>query len=522
MPVISRNVAQSPHVLSTAQFGVRADARSVEDAAITSGTATLTSATASFGPGDVGKVVSVAGAGSAGATLASSITAVVNATTVTLAANASTTVSGKWMSYGTDDSDAITAWLTAVNSRGAGAVGYIHGLSMVTQGFVQNGGTRVYGAGWDYTSVAEPPQRGSGLIWAGSPTYGYQVGNLVAIEPGNTCPLLEDVAFFGYGLPTAVLKTHSARTRCDRVQVFWGRTYGAYLFGQNTRLYDSVVGQNLNGHCVIVANSDVKIGRCEIRQGGDSQVYVLDSESLMLHDTHLFTGSFGSLSGVPSGCINLLVESGGASRSGILAVNNTFDGTTGPHIKIRMTSAHRYGWVTVTGNNFYQVGGFPGGQFAVMEFDGVASSTIREVNFTGNTIWNRDTTTYTYMLENVGSATLAGITANSNAGGYFEALANFVPTNSKENSWFDAEANATRSSSPGGKQTFSGDGVTTAFTWSHLMGATTPSRINITPGSSAARGDFHVTATSTQITVTYATAPASGTNNVVLYWEAGI
>ena len=72
-----------------------------------------------------------------------------------------------------------------------------------------------------------------------------------------------------------------------------------------------------------------------------------------------------------------------------------------------------------------------------------------------------------------------------------------------------------------GTATFSGDGTTTQFTIAHGL-ATAPSKIQVTPGSSDAKGDFYVTGDSTYIYVNYATAPPTGTNNVVLYWFAEV
>lgn len=68
--------------------------RTVADAAITSGAAILTSATAAFTAADVGSAITVAGAGAAAATLTTTVLSYTNATTVVLAANAGTTVTG--------------------------------------------------------------------------------------------------------------------------------------------------------------------------------------------------------------------------------------------------------------------------------------------------------------------------------------------------------------------------------------------------------------------------------------------
>lgn len=72
-----------------------------------------------------------------------------------------------------------------------------------------------------------------------------------------------------------------------------------------------------------------------------------------------------------------------------------------------------------------------------------------------------------------------------------------------------------------GQAIFSGDGTTTQFTIAHgLVG--TPSKVVVTPCSADAAGSFYVTVDSTNIYVNYSTAPASGTNNICLYWEAEV
>lgn len=72
-----------------------------------------------------------------------------------------------------------------------------------------------------------------------------------------------------------------------------------------------------------------------------------------------------------------------------------------------------------------------------------------------------------------------------------------------------------------GTATFSGDGATTQFTIAHGL-VSTPSNVQITPMSSDASGSFYVTVDATNIYVHYITAPASGTNNVVLSWYAEV
>jgi parallel beta-helix repeat protein len=72
-----------------------------------------------------------------------------------------------------------------------------------------------------------------------------------------------------------------------------------------------------------------------------------------------------------------------------------------------------------------------------------------------------------------------------------------------------------------GTATFSGNGSTTTFNIPHGL-ASTPKMAVVTAGSNGAKGDFYVTYDATNIIVTYATAPPTGTNNVVLNWYAEV
>jgi hypothetical protein len=73
-----------------------------------------------------------------------------------------------------------------------------------------------------------------------------------------------------------------------------------------------------------------------------------------------------------------------------------------------------------------------------------------------------------------------------------------------------------------GKYQISGDGHTTTFNIAHGC-STTPTSAQVMPGHADARADHHISAIDgTNITVTFASAPPSGTNNIVLYWRAWV
>lgn len=95
-------------------YGAKGNGKVIGDAVMTSGVATLTSASANFTSGDVGKAIMVNGAAGASATpLITTIATFTNSTTVQLAASATANLSGGAAIYGTDDTAAINAAVSA-------------------------------------------------------------------------------------------------------------------------------------------------------------------------------------------------------------------------------------------------------------------------------------------------------------------------------------------------------------------------------------------------------------------------
>jgi len=72
-----------------------------------------------------------------------------------------------------------------------------------------------------------------------------------------------------------------------------------------------------------------------------------------------------------------------------------------------------------------------------------------------------------------------------------------------------------------GVATFSGDGVTTSFSWAHGL-VSTPNVVLVTPKSADAAITHSVSADATNITIKFTSAPAAGTDNVVLEWYAEV
>jgi hypothetical protein len=72
-----------------------------------------------------------------------------------------------------------------------------------------------------------------------------------------------------------------------------------------------------------------------------------------------------------------------------------------------------------------------------------------------------------------------------------------------------------------GDDSQSGDGSATSFTIAHGL-STTPTYVDVTPSTEDAIADHYVTADGTNITINYAAAPPSGTDNLGWWWEAEV
>jgi hypothetical protein len=159
--------------------------RTVADGAITIGTRVLTSATANFTAGDIGKTIAVTGAG-AGNALSGRIDTVDSSTQVkldtaasTTVTGASTTIAGAGVTYGTNDAPAIQAALDAAVAAGAsgGRVIIDGAMTLIATGLtcngypfvdgVDNGGVVIEGVGVRSTKV-------------------YAIGSITAFTLGGT------------------------------------------------------------------------------------------------------------------------------------------------------------------------------------------------------------------------------------------------------------------------------------------------------------------------------------------------
>lgn len=159
-------------------YGAKGDTKTVTDGSISSGSNQLHSTIASFTSDDAGKIAFVAGAGSAGKTLETSILSV-SGGIATLANNASTTVSSNGrIDFGTLDTAAFNSVIAALPSHGgvmyipSGI--YMLGTSNSSNQFLINRG--------NFVLIGDGIGR-SKLIYSSSAKNGLGIGN--GVKAGN-------------------------------------------------------------------------------------------------------------------------------------------------------------------------------------------------------------------------------------------------------------------------------------------------------------------------------------------------
>lgn len=132
-------------IYNVKQYGAKGDGITKFDGAITSGTNDFTSASASFTSSDVGKVITITNGAAASSDLTTTISAYVSATAVTLATNATNTVTDAVFTYGTDDTTAIRNAVAAVGNANppVGTVYFPSGIYIVNGAFDQTNNSQI-------------------------------------------------------------------------------------------------------------------------------------------------------------------------------------------------------------------------------------------------------------------------------------------------------------------------------------------------------------------------------------------
>ena len=535
-------------------YGFQGNGRVCYSGAVAQNSAVLTVSDASFTNADVGKLILVTSnaSGSPSTRYRSTIASVQSSTQVTCSTtNTLTTLtSGAIVTYGNDDSAAFTALMADCATYQSSAVlpagrpnANFTGMYITSAGLIIPNGVTVEGEGRDYPLVQCPPVAGSTIALIGSLSGNpfVKLGNLVnslaattpPIYPMN--PVLKNINIDANNGAANALMMYGRRAQADNCLIWRGTANALYIASQNSWIERCTIGQQNTGDVINVGAGDCKITECDIRQGGNGghQIHIVNSQNVRVQGCHMYRA--GGLDSLSSGNVgnNIRIESSGNPTSAVCSadisiVDNAFDGNMGPQIDIVTTaSGAEIHSVTVTGNHWFN-NGLTSATYPVFQFDIVAGSIVHGVTFVGNVgVSNQNrvgANTTIFQVNNAG--TLSNWSARDNHGLNCNLIFNgtgSLPDAGHSGNSITAGALSTSNTATYGDQqgvaTFSGTGSQTAFTITHNI-AGTPTTFSVIPASAGAVGSYYITTSSTQLTVTYTTAPTTGTNNVVLQWSA--
>lgn len=510
--------------------------------AVTNGTTTVTSATASYTAGDLGKVVVLTGANDSdiinGNSFASTIVAVPNSTTITLAAAPSWSESSVSQVIGYDNGALLSAFFAGV----AGGQGHIPAgiyVSTVAPLTIQ-GSTLITGDGYDLgpIKVSLPPQYGSVLVCAaaGNPTNFIRLGATSnTFGPGLNSAQMQGMAIDGSGLCQTAVTMNANRSVLINNQIQRGLNHAIQINGQGMWLYQNFFGQQNSGDVLYLSGSDAHIEGNQFRQqgGAGAGIRIVNTSDPIIVGNHISGGYNNEVfSSFPANNIIIEQNTSAALMFGFVITGNLFDGVYGHNIVITAQGGGncQIADVNITGNYVLADSGFPNDTFDVVYLDAEAGGIIQGVTMEGNTIRGVSPAgnIWRYLINSsAAGGTIGQIACANNVGigvaNMWPGGATLRPDGGRIGNSVAATMSTTTSSlsSNDGQATFSGTGAQTAFTISHGLSAA-PVTVTVTPASAGAAALFSVTVSATQITVTFNAAPALGANNVILNWWASL
>jgi len=515
--------------------------RTVADA-VTNGTTTVTSASAAFTSADVGSLVVITGSAdgdaAAGHSFASAIASVTNGTTAVLAATPSFSITAANLSIGADNKNAINSFLTSVGNGGTFGIagrGYIPpGVYLSSGQHTQPGATIITGAGYDYTSVDAPPQAGSVLMYAGTAgvSYFWQMGSTSTVSTGQQNAVLDSLAIDASNLAQSAVLSTSVRNLVRNALIWRGSSNALQLSGGSAWITESVLGQQNLGDVLFAVGGDVHVVATILRDpgSGGACAHLRNVNDFLFTGNHCWSGGNSAVSSAFP-CNNILIDNtvSGSDVDNYCITGNLFDGVYGHAIVLNPTGGGscRISDVTIAGNSFFAVNGFPDNTFYAVFLNTSTNNNVRGLTISSNAVRGVEggTNSWAGLLGWAGAGSVSQLAVSDNSGMGVRSIwpSGLRPDGARTGNVFTATCTSATSiaSSNDGTATFSGTGALTAFVINHGLAAT-PTTVTITAASAAAAAPFFWTASSSTITVTYLAAPASGSNNVVLSWSAVI
>lgn len=424
--VVTGLAGPSGTVLGPRYSQVRADVRVVM-ASCTNGSNRITAPANTFTAADVGKVLilyQITSAGTYPLKYRSTITTYIDDQHVDCSSNATATITNGWCAYGTDQYATLQAELDAMADTGASLVLPVGIIASLGMPVVPNG-VELVGQGYDWPAVQEIPQRGTTLLYMGYSASGNFVtlgsGGFSAYGTGHKAARLRNLNVDAVtGVPNSVAggSRHSQVNDCT---IWRGSTYslqtGAEMVAHNLRTGQYNYGSN------ILVQGDSQISHFQCRQAGNGRqaVHIKDASGAMLRDGHVWKGGGGDDYGAFLGPNVLVEQTGfdGTNHSNIVIDGIIFDGTAGPHIRVKVgySAPTIFTGLEVTDCSYYQNqlpdAAAPG--YPVIELDIAAGSELRQPNFLGLSgiavlSPSADTDTYTAIAASIGAGKITGAT----------------------------------------------------------------------------------------------------------------
>lgn len=428
-----------------------------------------------------------------------------------------------------DDSTEIDNALAAANALGGGVVYFPVGVYMRSTKMVVPGGVLCRGSGIDYMSAVAgfggTPTRASiikaaagfssttPLVQFGSVAYPNAGWN----NSGNTGASAEWLVFDANSAAQSAAQTFGSRTFLSHCEFRNGLSFALDLSGQNSHCLECIADNNNVGAAVQMNAADIKWKDGEIRNGATAHLLVTGAVgNIMVDGPDIYGGAV---------CPCVLVNVTASLTLGRI-VNCNLNPTATSAIQITVSANQTLWGVMIANNKMYGPTAGLGGGFGVRIDVTAAGSAVDGLIFSGNLLSDRSNgqrsggSGWSGLIARASStgtvrnSVVVGNHANGMSGLFGGA---FAPTEQWANTWVD-NAGVSHQSSQSGSSSFSGDGTTVSFPVTHLIG-TAPSQVLPEATSSAASAAHWVSAKSAStFTITFAVAPAAGSNNVTFDW----
>ena len=395
-------------VYNVKAFGAKGNTSTLYAATVTVNTSTkqLTAVGGFFTAADVGKAISVPGAGASGGLLVTTISGYTSATQVTLAA-ATTAVSSvvETVFYGADDTAATqSACTAAVNANGGGRVLFPPGTyflsSQITCAFTGSSYANlgITGSGQDGSILYWPASSGIALTLASANQAFYVRGLTFATGTAASVANYTALAIFGPNTSPSTQNDVSGNTFRGIVGslYYWGvdvNTSGEGLINYNNNWFTAPVDATPN-YGVVISNSS----------GSNNSVYVFNEDNWSGGNIAVSIGSYTqgvTFTGCSFGGLNtgVYVPSGASGLIGNISVSSSAFVTQSSGVSIN-TSIQ----ALQLSNNFMIITNAVAGVSM--------NSTVTWFNIEGNEFFNNVSATGQGI--NVGGASFGGvITGNS-------------------------------------------------------------------------------------------------------------